>query len=165
MGEYTLWQGRDHLLHIYSRFGVEGYKRFYYNDIQAIITRKTGVGRNLSIILGILIGLFSFLAISLDGGGSVFFGSLVGGLFILMLVNVLKGPTCETHLLTAVQNEKLQSLDRLKKTLRVMNRLKPIIKSVQRASDPVSLDPRSNQPTETGSPLDFPSRAGQGAGV
>ena len=53
---YTLWQGPDHLLQIYSRLGVEDYKRFYFNDIQAIITRKTRLGSVLNFVLGVYNG-------------------------------------------------------------------------------------------------------------
>jgi hypothetical protein len=53
IGHHTLWQGPDHLLQIYSRLGVEDYKRFYFNDIQAVTTRKTGVGTVLSFVLGV----------------------------------------------------------------------------------------------------------------
>ncbi len=52
IGKYTLWQGVDHLLHVYSRVGVEDYKRFYFNDIQAIITRKTIAGKVQNAVLG-----------------------------------------------------------------------------------------------------------------
>jgi len=40
IGRYTLWKAVDHLLHIYSRAGLEGYKRFYFNDIQDILPEK-----------------------------------------------------------------------------------------------------------------------------
>jgi hypothetical protein len=36
IGKYTLWQGSDHLLQVFSRVGVEEYKRFYFSDIQAV---------------------------------------------------------------------------------------------------------------------------------
>jgi len=63
IGHHTLWQGSDHLLQIYSRLGVEDYKRYYFDDIQAIITRKTGSGKIQNIILGALLGLFCFFAV------------------------------------------------------------------------------------------------------
>ena len=68
IGKYTLWQGSDHLLHVFSRFGVEDYKRFYFSDIQAIITRKTVVGFVQNLILGVLLGFFFLLVITAQGG-------------------------------------------------------------------------------------------------
>jgi hypothetical protein len=131
IGKYTLWQGGDHLLQIYSRVGVEDYKRFYFNDIQAIITRKTIAGKIQNIVLGLLLLLFTIPAVLNDGGWSVFWAALAGVLLIVMLVNLFRGPTSETKLLTAVQTEKLHSLHRLKNAINVMDRLRSIIQNVQ----------------------------------
>jgi len=131
VGRYTLWQGVDHLLHIYSRVGVEDYKRFYFNDIQAIITRKTITGKVQNVVLGFLLLLFTLPAILNDGGWSAFWAAFVGVLLVLLLINFYRGPTCETKLLTAVQTEKLHSLHRLKNAIRVMDRLRPHIQSAQ----------------------------------
>ena len=60
IGIYTLWQGPDHLLTIDSKRFSEDYKRFYYKDIQAIITRKTIHGKIQNLFLGIFYGLFKF---------------------------------------------------------------------------------------------------------
>jgi hypothetical protein len=57
--------------------------------------------------------------------------------FCILIINILKGPTCETHLLTAVQTEKLHSLNRINTAQAVMNQLKPIIEHYQ---GPVSPD-------------------------
>ncbi|MGD2187768.1 MAG: hypothetical protein PVI71_16670, partial [Desulfobacterales bacterium] len=67
VGYHNLWQGSDHLLQIYSRLGVEDYKRFYFNDIQAIITRKTDTGKIQNFVLGALTGLFGLLAVTSGG--------------------------------------------------------------------------------------------------
>jgi hypothetical protein len=131
IGKYTLWQGAGHLLHVYSRVGVEDYKRFYFNDIQAIITRKTMTGKVQNVVLGFLLLLFTLPAILNDGGWSVFWAVLGGVLLVLLLINLYRGPTCETKLLTAVQTEKLQSLHRLKNAVKVMDRLRSYIQSVQ----------------------------------
>ena len=136
IGHHTLWQGHDHLLQIYSRFGVEDYKRYYFDDIQAIITRKTASGRIQNIVSGALSGLFFFLAISFGGGWIYFHSAVAAAILLILLINVLRGPTCETVLLTAVQTEKLHSLHRLKKTEPVMNRLRSIIEGRQGRIDP-----------------------------
>ena len=131
IGRYTLWQGVDHLLHVYSRVGVEDYKRFYFNDIQAIITRKTIAGKVQNVVLGFLILLFILPAILNDGEWSAFWAAFAGVSLILLLINLYKGPTCETKLLTAVQTEKLHSLHRLRKTFKIMDRIRSHIQSVQ----------------------------------
>ena len=131
IGRYTLWQGSDHLLYIFSRFGVEDYKRFYFSDIQAIITRKTAVGLVQNIILGLFLCLFLWPVFVSGGGWSVFWGIVVAAMLIVLVINLLRGPTCESHLMTAVQTEKLHSLCRLKNALKVMNRIGPLIEQVQ----------------------------------
>ena len=131
IGRYTLWQGVDHLLHVYSRVGVEDYKRFYFNDIQAIITRRTIVGKVQNGVLGLLLLLFTLPAILNDGGWSAFWAALAGVLLILLLINLYRGPTCETKLLTAVQTERLHSLHRLQNTIKVMDRLRSHIEGAQ----------------------------------
>jgi len=131
IGKYSLWQGSDHLLHIFSRFGIEDYKRFYFSDIQAIITRKTVIGKIQNIILGCLILLFLLPAYMFDDGWSLFYISISAILFIFLTVNLFLGPTCETRLMTAVQTEKLQSLHRLNTAFRVLDRICPHIQQVQ----------------------------------
>ena len=131
IGRYTLWQGVDHLLHVYSRVGVEDYKRFYFNDIQAIMTRKTIAGKVQNVVLGFLLLLFTLPAILYDGGWVAFWAAFAGVLLILLLINLYRGPTCETKLLTAVQTEKLHSLHRLKNTFKIMDRIRSHIQSAQ----------------------------------
>ncbi len=131
IGRYTLWQGVDHLLHVYSRVGVEDYKRFYFNDIQAIITRKTIAGKIQNGVLGFLLLLFVIPVILNEGGWPAFWAAFAGVLLILLLINLYRGPTCETKLLTAVQTEKLHSLHRLKTAFKVMDRLRSHIESAQ----------------------------------
>jgi len=143
IGHHTLWQGTDHLLQIYSRLGVEDYKRYYFDDIQAIVTRKTGSGRIQNIVVGALSGLFCLFAVTSGGGWSFFHAAVAAAILLILLINVFKGPTCETVLLTAVQTEKLYSLNRLKTTEPVMNRLRAIIERRQGRIDPNIFDKQS----------------------
>jgi hypothetical protein len=143
IGHHTLWQGSDHLLQIYSRFGAEDYKRYYFDDIQAIITRKTASGKIQNIVLAALTGLFCLFAVTSGGGWSHFHAAIAAAMVLILLINVLKGPTCETVLLTAVQTEKLYSLHRLKKTETVMNRLRSIIERRQGRINPARFDQQS----------------------
>jgi hypothetical protein len=157
IGHHTLWQGPDHLLQIYSRFGAEDYKRYYFDDIQAIITRKTGSGRIQNIVFAALIGLFCLFAVTSGGGWRLFHATIAGAIVLILLINVLKGSTCETVLLTAVQTEKLYSLHRLKKTEPVMNRLRSIIERRQGRINPANFD---QQPFSSSGPRSERSAGG-----
>jgi hypothetical protein len=131
IGYYELWLGYDHLLYIFSRFGIEDYKRFYFKDIQSVITRKTATGKIQNLILSIFCILFLLMALYLKGGWSIFNWSMVGLMTIFLMINWLRGPTCVSHLHTAVQTEKLHSLYRLKTTKKVMNRLRLLVEQAQ----------------------------------
>jgi ABC-type multidrug transport system fused ATPase/permease subunit len=157
IGKYTLWQGSDHLLQIFSRVGVEEYKRFYFNDIQAVITRKTAVGTIQNIVLGCLVLIFILPAISFDGGWSLFYAIVAAVVLFLLLVGIYRGPTCETKLMTAVQTEKLHTLHRLKNTSKVMDSLRVNIHRTQGALKREALNkiptrPLKNQNTHRQAP-------------
>ena len=140
MGGYnTLWLGKDHVLSIDSKVFSEDYKRFYYGDIQAIITRKTAHGKILNILLALLGGLFVLLAALITEIGLVIFGILAGVTLFLLLINWLRGPTCLCHLYTAVQTEKLPSLNRLRDAQKAMNLLRPLIEQAQGTLAPEAL--------------------------
>ena len=140
LGQHTLWEGSDHLLQMLSRVGVEEYKRFYYSDIQAVVTRKTISGAIQNIVLAGLVLIFALPAVHFDGGWSLFYALVAAGMLILLLVNIVRGPTCDTRLMTAVQTEKLHSLHRLKNTARVMDRLRGHIHRSQGALKRQALD-------------------------
>ncbi len=140
LGRYTLWQGADHLLYIFARFGVEDYKRFYFGDIQAIIIRKTVTGKVRNGILGGLAFLFLLFVFSVTdsrslllNGWAIFWIVMSAIMALSLLINFFMGPTCETRLLTAVQTEKLQSLNRLKRAFKIADQLRPLILQAQRS--------------------------------
>ena len=143
MGQHTLWRGRDHLLHIYARWGTEDYKRYYFNDIQAIITRKTDIGKIQNFVIGALAGLFGLFAATATSGWATFNTIIAIVILCILIINMIKGPTCETHLLTAVQTEKLHSLNRIQTAQAVMNQLKPIIDRFQGHLAPETLAQQS----------------------
>ncbi len=133
MGNYFhLWCARDHLLSVSYRFGDEYYKRFYYKDIQTIIIRKTVMGKVQNGIMGGMTLFFGVMAFLTGDIGAVIFGILALSTTILLLVNiVLHGPTCESHIQTAVQKEKLKSLKFLKKAIKSADIIKKHIQQNQ----------------------------------
>jgi hypothetical protein len=130
-GFNALWLGSDHLLLIDSKRVSEDYKRFYYADIQSVVTRKTMRGKIQNIFLGMFCGLSALLAALTGGPWMVFFGFMTGLFLLILLIKCLLGPTCECHLGTAVQKEKLPSLNRLKTVQKAMDLLRPLIEEAQ----------------------------------
>lgn len=131
IGYYTLWQAADHLLMVYSRFGIEDYKRFYFADIQSIITHKTITGKIQNLVISLFLVGFGIMTVTLDSAGAIVGGIMAACFAIFLIVNCVRGPTCATYLQTAVQTEKLHSLYRLKSARKVMDRLKPLLENVQ----------------------------------
>lgn len=140
IGINTLWRGPDHLLAIDSKRFSEEYKRFYYNDIQAIITRQTSHGKIYNLILGAFCVCFFLFASVSEGGGALFFMIITGVFFLALFVNWISGPTCVCHLQTAVQFERLPSLNRLKSAHKTVKILRPLIEKAQGSLTPEALE-------------------------
>jgi hypothetical protein len=133
----SLYLGGDHLLAVESNGFSEDYKRFFFSDIQAIITRKTKRGTLSSIALALMMACSLAGALLQEGApASIFFWISSAALFVALLVNILRGPTCICHIMTAVQEDQLPSLNRLRVARRVIGSLRQSIEKVQGAFSP-----------------------------
>ena len=122
---YThLYLGPDHLLQIASTGFTETYKRFYFGDIQAFTIRKTHIGKIINGVLGGVVGLFALPALFTPEIGTIILLSFAAFFAVILGANIAMGPTCVSHLQTAVQNEKVPSLSRLRRARRVLQILK-----------------------------------------
>jgi len=127
-----LYLGPDHLLQAAATGYSETYKRFYFRDIQAIIIRKTGMWIIGLLALLVPAVLFAIGAISAtDGVAAAILGTIAGALFLGSLINLLLGPSCVCHLQTAVQTERLPSLNRVRKAQKILNQIRPLIEAEQ----------------------------------
>ncbi len=132
---HTLWLGEDHLLAVESTGYSEEYTRYYLKEIQAIITRRSAWGVVLNVIAGTFVAI-SLIAVigSYENGpspGNVTAG-IFGGFFLLLLLwNLMSGPTCRCHVRTAVGVDELPALDRLWNVKKVMKMLRPLIGRLQ----------------------------------
>lgn len=137
LGKYTLWQGPDHLLLVYSNGMSEDYKRFYYKDILGIvITRTINATVTLLVILGLflLTSFFTWKIWSIDQGPAGAFLGIIAFVFLAYLISlIIKGPSCECRIITAVQNEKLPAVSLVRHSRKLMAILKPIILEAQGA--------------------------------
>ena len=140
-GYNTLWLGRDHLLSIESKRFSEDYKRFYYSDIQSIITRITPMSKIINMFLAIFCGFFTLLAY-LTAGMTAWptYHLIIAGIALLLIViSLFGGPTCVCHIKTAVQTEKLRSLNRLSTAEKAINHLRSLIELAQGILGPEEL--------------------------
>ncbi|MEO8429112.1 MAG: hypothetical protein ABI651_18630 [Verrucomicrobiota bacterium] len=139
IGIARLWLGHDHLLAVHSTGYSEDYKRFYFRDIQAIITRKTEFGKIVNA--GLVFLSVAFLAPALAATGALQLSLSIAAaiLFLALLLNWWRGPTCVSHIRTAVQIGKLPSLNRLNTVRKVLGILRPMVEQAQGTLTPGEL--------------------------
>lgn len=135
----SLWLGPDHLLSVTNRGYSEDYKRFYYRDVRAIQIRRTSAYAVINVVCGaflmicVVVQLLGAFLWGWTEGAQVAFALCTGLFATLCLVNVLLGPTCAVHLYTAVHNESMPSLNRLRSADKATRLLRAKIESVQGA--------------------------------
>ena len=132
----SLWEGPDHLLFIEASGFLfafsETYKRIDYAKVQTINVARTSTFGWAAATLAIpvlLAGLFFVRLVtrpegigdSFVGGGICLGVMLVFGL--ILLVHLVKGPTCVVKLQTAVQVVRLKPLKRLRSSQAVVARI------------------------------------------
>jgi len=141
-----LWLGRDHLLSVDWDGYREYYKRFRYQDIQVLMVRRTAEGRIVNLIVGLVVLVFAALALAVGNPTGTTILLIIASLFALILLgNVLSGPTCQCHLRTAVQTEELVSLGRLRHAQKVLDRVRPMIVAAQGGLAPEEFAARLQQ--------------------
>jgi hypothetical protein len=137
IGRSSLWLGKDHLLAVDSNGYNEEYKRFHFRNIQTVTVALTKRRFVWNWLLGVPLGLclcgwvLAFSADSLSLAGNIIFATVAALFAIPFLANNLLGPTCVTHLSTAVQVEKIPGLNRLRRAQKVLNQLHPLIVAAQ----------------------------------
>ena len=109
----SLWQGSDHLLWVKASLAQECYKRFYYKDIQSIILQRTNQYAVWNFIWAVSTLLFLTIALTVSGTPYVS-GVLMLIALVALLANIVRGPTCQVFIQTAVQVQKLLSLTRVR---------------------------------------------------
>ena len=137
-----LWLGPDHLLFVRTAFFAEEYKRFYFRDIQAIVTRRTELREILNAGFAFVAIVFGVMSIFTDSGWQAFLLVMTAGFFVALIVNWLRGPTCVCHVRTAVQSEELSPLKRFRMARKVIERLRPDIEKAQGPLAPELLRPK-----------------------
>lgn len=128
----SLWLGGDHLLLVDRTGYTETYKRFYFRDIQAVIIRKTKKAAVGNYLMGSLALLFALWAFNVENiPGRVTLWIIFGFFAFFTLVNLWRGPTCVTHIKTAVQTEQLPPWSRLRTARKGMKRIRPQLLQAQ----------------------------------
>ena len=150
-----LWLASDHLLAMDYSVASESYRRFYFRDIEAFVLRRTSGRENWNwfyLVMGLLTAGPFVLGWFTNGEGGLLVAAVCIAVFwaFWMLINTVRGPTCQTHIRTAVQLEQLPSLGRLRVAEKVLARLQPLIVAAQGVSTPEEL---ASVPWAAGEPI------------
>ncbi|HEU0009267.1 MAG TPA: hypothetical protein VFT34_05555 [Verrucomicrobiae bacterium] len=133
----TLYLASDHLLYVASSGFSESYRRFYYRDIHSVSVHKTASGLLFNVLSGTLLLLCLVGALSTGGAaGWIGWGIPAALCVALLLINILRGPTCVCDIHTAVQSRRLYSVNRLPRAARILAVLRPLLLAAQGQIDP-----------------------------
>ena len=132
----SLWLGSDHLLYVEQLGFEEKYKRFYFRDIQAITivpsSRRTIWNAIFIVPLAIVLAGLVICLTQPDILPGVIVFSIFAAVFLIpTVINNVLGPACVCQLRTAVQTEWMASLSRVKRTRKVLDRIRPLIAAAQ----------------------------------
>jgi hypothetical protein len=136
----SLWIAPDHVLLVHESLTGESYRRFFFRDIESIVIRATSRRRTLALVLLALavLNLLPLLALVSSNAGTRWMAWMAAGSafwLVLSLVNVLRGPTCETRIRTGVQEDVVPPLGRLRTGRRVAAMLRTRILDAQAAGE------------------------------
>ena len=131
-GPSRVWLGDDHVLLVLTRGYSETYRRFFFNDIQGVIVRRTHIGKIWNAVWASFFAFFGLLALIVnDNPGSMILACIAAPFGAALLVNLLLGPTCAFHIRTAVQTERLPAVSRASAAEKFIARIEPLITSAQ----------------------------------
>ena len=138
LGGSSLWLGADHLLFVRSWRFQEEYRRFYFREIRAITVQDLSASSILQWwdLVAAVVALLLFM-FAVHGWPS---GITVGTFVLLYVIGMLRRPTCKCQLYTAVSQEWLRPLTRVKRAQRFLNELQPLIEQAQADLPPLSLE-------------------------
>jgi hypothetical protein len=138
---YQLWLTPEYLMFREIAGYRETVKRYYYTDIQAIVTTPTRAGRICTLVTSILVLAAIALTVAVTRtavpDAIAVIPLFLGFIALLVLVgNLFFGPTCSTTLYTATSEARLFSLGRQWATRRALERILPFIEAAQRTEPP-----------------------------
>ena len=130
-GRSRVWLGADHLLLVLTRGYVENYRRFFFNDIQGIIVRRTKTANVWSVVWAIPGALCLAFMAALNGPASLVMACLAVPFVVALVINLAVGATCACYIRTAVQTERIPAVSRVRAAEKFIARIEPLIVGAQ----------------------------------
>jgi hypothetical protein len=162
MERASLWEGPDHLLSINGTRFSEEYRRFYYRDIEAIISRKCPRAGSLGVWIVSAIACLIALISAAKAPDSLVAWAIACSLIVFLGFRLALSLfySCRCYVQTAVSREELPSLVRQRSADRALARLRKKVEEAQGIlADDISETDR--QQLTIGTPVkDLPSTNG-----
>jgi|KBSSwiStaDraftv2_1062776.scaffolds.fasta_scaffold874175_1 hypothetical protein len=125
-----LYVGPDHLLQVIATGYSERYRRFFFGDIQVLSLHRTVQGTIWDVVWAALLVAFGALAL-VNGVDGWPWGVAFGLVATFLARSLFAGPTCACYVQTAVQQQRLYSLGRMRRARKVFGQLRPMILAAQ----------------------------------
>lgn len=136
-GPSRVWLGEDHVLLVLNRTFFESYRRFFLNDIQAVIVQRTHTGKTWTGVWATAFIFFSLIALAVDDRiAALVLAGLGVPFFVALIINIFLGPTCACYIRTAVQTERVPAISRLRTARKFIARVEPLITTAQGSLSP-----------------------------
>jgi len=129
-GYDVMYKAEDHLLLVQNRAYSQSYKRFYFADIQALVSRVTKKHIFYGWFFGVLFLLNLLPLFFMEYPANIIFIIFSILFATIFIVNIYRGPTCKTTLLTRVQSYDLP-IARVKNAQAIFSRWKREIEERQ----------------------------------
>lgn len=131
---FSLWLGEGHVLLAEGNMMTERYQRVWLRDIQAFLVRPSREARWVTAVGAGLVLFFAVLALTLANEDAVtacwVFATLSAP---VLLYGLLGARTCRFYVVTAVQRTEWPNVARRRKARKLLARLEPLVREIQRA--------------------------------
>jgi hypothetical protein len=139
-GYSQLWLGANHILLVNSTHFAEVYRHFALSDIQAIVVTSLAERTVLQVIGALAAIAWTSAALMVNSIFlKIFFTATGAGALAVVIADILRGTRCVCYLQTAVSQERLAPISRLRQAGRFLARIQPAIEAVQGSLAPDQL--------------------------
>ena len=131
----SVWLGPDHLLLVRSARFREEYKRFYFRDIQAIVTAKAPRFHisTRAAFLGVALGVVLPVAVNSRIPWTIWWSIALLAVLIALWIYISAAASCRTRIYTAVSSDELPSVYRTWTARKFLEKVQPHIAQAQGA--------------------------------
>jgi hypothetical protein len=154
---HSIWLAEDHLLLVQSSYFTQTASRVDLRDIEAIVVRPTATYAWTNALAAMPCLLGTCLIVAGSAPWVIFGALLTAACLLVLLVNLLRGRTCECRLQTRVSTRTLYALRRYRDARRALAQLAPRLEASQ-ADLPAVSDALAAQPAAA-APADFTAPA------